>query len=145
MFTLKDAASYVLGQRVARSLITALSSLRGIFSFHIERSNRIARYVEIVRAYKSGEAVDVIAERHGCSRHTVLRYARLANLPPRPKHLPADVKDAVLRDYKRGMPVRRIAELHSVSEAFVSKTAREAGISRRKPFRTQKNEHRHQH
>jgi transposase-like protein len=59
-----------------------------------------------------------------------MRYARMAELPKRPKHFPIEIRKAVIHDYKTKMAVADIAKLHDVSPAYVSKVAREEGISR---------------
>ena len=125
---LKDAANYI--KRRNAPLPALVVSIKRVLKFPQERANRLARYIIITRAYAKGEDVARIADRFGCSRHTVQRYARLAGLPTRPKHFPHAVRAAVLRDYRRKLPVAAIARLHDVSEAYVSKIAREAGISR---------------
>jgi len=129
---LQDAARYVTGKRT-EPLPALVASIKRILKFPQERANRLARYVIITRAYQKGESVEQISARFGCSRGTVLRYARMAGLPTRPKHFPADVRRAVIRDYKAKMPVADIARLHEVSPAYVSKIAREQGISRYVP------------
>src|SRR6187402_1986704 len=129
---LSDAAKYVTGKRT-EPLPALVASIKRILKFPQERANRLARYVVITRAYQKGESVDQIRTRFGCSRHTVLRYARMAGLPLRPKHFPKEIRRAVIRDYKAKMPVADIARLHEVSPAYVSKIAREEGISRYAP------------
>lgn len=129
---LQDAANYIKGS-ARRDLPALVISIKRILKFEEERANRLARYIVITRAYQKGEEVNRIADRFGCRRGTVLRYARLAGLPTRPKHFPAKVRRAVIRDYKRKVPVAQIARLHEVSAAYVSKIAREEGISRYDP------------
>lgn len=130
---LQDAARYVRKDSAPVELRSLIASIKRIFHFPQERANRLARYVVITRAYAKGEDVNRIASRFGCSRGTVLRYARMAGLPTRPKHFGAAVRRAVIRDYKVKMPVAEIARLHEVSPAYVSKIAREEGISRYGP------------
>jgi hypothetical protein len=127
---LQDAAAYIKGKKTPNDFRSLLASIKRVFHFPYERANRLARYVIITRAYEKGEDVNRIAKRYGCARGTVLRYARMAGLPTRPKHFAADIRRAVLRDYKTNMPVASIARLHEVSPAYVSKIAREKGISR---------------
>jgi hypothetical protein len=129
---LKDAAKYVAGKRT-EPLPALVASIKRILKFPQERANRLARYVVVTRAYQKGEDVNRIASRFGCTRGTVLRYARMAELPKRPKHFAIDVRRAVIRDYKADMPVADIARLHEVSPAYVSKVAREERISRYAP------------
>lgn len=140
MLALKDAARY-LHNRASKSVISIFEGFRSVFTFSTERINRLRRFIVIVRAYKAGDDVNQIADRFGCSRSTVLRYARLAGLPKRPKStLVTGTKEAVLRDYQiRGgdgrplYPITTIAEMNNVSPAYVSTVAREAGISRYAP------------
>lgn len=134
--TVQSAADYVRTSKASSALTSVLSLIRRVFTFTQERSNRLARYIQITRAYRGGQAVKGIEDKYGCSRGTILRYARMADLPKRPKHLPKDIRAAVIADYKRDnpvLPVVTIAELHDVSPAYVSKIAREEGISRYAP------------
>ena len=131
--TLRSAAEYVRTSKAPAALLSFLQLIRRVYTFTQERANRLTRYVVITRAYKAGTPVRDIESKYGCTRGTVLRYARMAELPKRPKHMPAEIRAAVIRDYKAKMPVADIAKLHDVSPAFVSKTAREEGISRYDP------------
>jgi hypothetical protein len=133
---LSDAANYMRTARAPKAFLEFIGGIKRIFSFAQERANRPARFVAVVHAYKKGEPVLKIQERFGCSLQTVNRYARMADLPKRPKHFPEDVRKAVIADYKRENPkldVAQIAERNSVSPAYVSKIAREEGISRYEP------------
>jgi transposase-like protein len=131
MITLQAAADYITTSRASAALKTILASVKRIIDFRVERANRLTRFIAITRAYKSGEAVTAIAARYGCDKTTVLRYARMAGLPKRPKHFAADVRTEVIRDYRdRRLSVKQIAERNSVSAAYVSKIARAEGISR---------------
>jgi len=127
---LQDAADYIKGEKTPRDFRSLLASIKHVFHYPYERANRLARYVIITRAYEKGEDVNRIAKRYGCTRGTVLRYARMAGLPKRPKHFAAKVRRAVIRDYKAKMPIADIARLHEVSPAYVSTVARQSGISR---------------
>lgn len=129
---LKDAAEYVRTSKAPAALLLFIQTIRRIFTFTQERANRLARYVVVTRAYKAGQSVSDIETKYGCSRNTVLRYARMAELPKRPKHLPADIRAAIIADYKKpgNMPVAEIARLHGVSAAYVSKVAGQEGIKR---------------
>lgn len=128
---LQDAAAYVQGKRTPRQFKALVASITEILDYPYERANRLARFIVVTRAYAAGEDVNAIVKRFGCSRNTVLRYARMADLPVRPKHFPERVRKAVLRDYRRKMPVATIARLHDVSPAYVSTAAKKAGIARR--------------
>jgi uncharacterized protein YerC len=133
---LSDAASYIRTSRAPKAFLDFIGSIRRIFSFTQERANRPARFVAVTRAYQQGEPVKKIQDRFGCSLQTINRYARMSDLPKRPKHLPEDIRKAVIADYKRENPrldVVQIAERNSVSPAYVSKVAREENISRYEP------------
>ncbi len=128
--TLKHAAEYVQSGKRPNGLMRFLGLIKRIYIFTQERSNRLVRFVVITRAYAKGAPVQDIVTQYGCTRGTVLRYARLAGLPKRPKHFPAEIRAAVIRDYKAKVPVAEIAKLHKVSQAYVSRSAKEEGISR---------------
>lgn len=131
---LVDAANYIRTAKAPAGLLAFISTIKRIFTFTQERANRLARYVAVTRAYKNGQPVNDIRHKYGCSHQTVLRYARLADLPKRPKHFSADIRKAVLKDYADPkLSVLQIAELHDVSPAYVSKVAREEGVSRYEP------------
>src|SRR5260370_40700184 len=102
---LKHAADYVRTSRAPQALLAFMQSIRRIFTFTQERANRLAGYVVCTRAYKNGQSVRDIETKYGCSAHTVLRYARMAELPKRPKHFPAQIRGAVIADYKKKMPI----------------------------------------
>lgn len=127
---LKDASEYFKTNKASKTFINILLSIKRIFNFTQERSNRVARYIKIVKAYAKGEPVNKIAEKYGCDRSTILRYARLAQLPKRPKHLSEEIKKAVIKDYANGFPIKQIAELNGVSQAYVSTIARKNGLKR---------------
>jgi transposase len=137
--TLKHAAEYVRTSKAPKAFFRFIDQIRRIISFTQERANRLRRFIVITRAYRNGDQVRDIEERFGCSRQTVLRYARLAGLAKRPKHFPQDIRAAVIADYKEmngnrpRFSVTELAALHDVSPAYVSKIAREEGISRYAP------------
>ena len=130
--TLRGAAEYVRTSKAPAALLSFLQLVRRVYTFTQERANRLTRYIIITRAYKAGQPVRDIENKYGCSRHTVLRYARMAELLKRPKHFPTEIRQAVIADYKNPnlIPVAEIAKLNGVSPAYVSKIAREEGISR---------------
>lgn len=130
---LSDAASYLKTGLAPKGFTALIKAVKRIFNFAQERSNRLARYLAVTREYKKGVPVDNIVSKYECSKGTVIRYARLAGLPKRPKHFPEEIKKAVMEDYRAGMPVAKIAELHGVSAAYVSRTARQEGVSRYAP------------
>jgi hypothetical protein len=131
--TIRSAADYVRTSKAPAAFMAFLQLVRRVYTFTQERANRLTRYIVITRAYKAGKPVRDIENKYGCSRGTVLRYARLAELPKRPKHFPAEIRAGVIKDYKAKMAVADIAKLHDVSPAYVSKVAREEGISRYEP------------
>lgn len=131
-WTLKDAAIYVQTSRAPRALLNALNAVLRVFTFAQERSNRLARFLKIVTAYKLGKPMLDIERKYGCSRGTVLRYARLAGCPKRPKHFDPEVRKAVIALYRQNKPLAEIEALLGVSQAYISKTATEEGINRRK-------------
>ena len=132
MLTLKDVANYIMTRQAPKGLLALLRTCKRIFNFAQERANRIARAIAITREYGRGTPVKEIEQKYQCSRSTILRYARAANLPKRPKHFHEEIKKQVLQDYKAGVPIAVIAQTHGVSQAYVSKMATEAGISRYK-------------
>lgn len=129
--TLKDAAEYVRTTKAPKAFFSFLLLLKRVFTFTQERSNRLSRYVAITRAYRNGQSVRDIKAKYGCSSNTINHYARMAGLDKRAKHLPDEIRKAVLADYRHsGMQVVEIAKLHNVSPSYVSRMAREAGIGR---------------
>jgi DNA invertase Pin-like site-specific DNA recombinase len=129
---LSDAVNYVRTSRASRALSSMLDSVRSIITFTHERANRIARFVRIVRDYRNNVPVQTIVDEYGCSKSTVLRYARLSGQPPRPRGFERTVRTEVIRLYRANVPVAEIARQCGVSPAYVSKTATEEGISRKK-------------
>lgn len=130
-WSLNNAITYIKSGRASKALIDATARVRAILTFTQERANRVVRYLAITRAYAAGVALRDIEARWGCSRSTVLRYARSAGLAKRERGLPADTKAAVIALYREDRPIAEIAETCGVSQAYVSKTATEAGINRR--------------
>lgn len=118
--------------RAPRNVIRGLFKLvRRVFDFAEERSNRVVRFLLIIKAYKAGEKIDAIAHRYKCSKSTIHRNIRIAGIERRGQRK-KNVNDAVLEDYKSGIPIAEIAKKHGVSQAFVSREATRAGINRRK-------------
>lgn len=132
IFRLQDAAEYIKTSKASIKFLNILFSIKKVFNFNQERSNRLIRYVQITRAYKANEPINKIAEKYGCDKTTVMRYARMAGLPKRPKHFPKHIKEAVLKDCKKGLPIKVISELHNVSQAYISMLEKENNISRRR-------------
>ncbi|MCA1455913.1 hypothetical protein I6F35_22360 [Bradyrhizobium sp. BRP22] len=111
-----------------RDLITKITAT---LDFPAERANRLKRFIEIAVAYEAGHPVNTIEQRHGCTRSTILRYARIAGLPKRPRHFDVKTRRRVIRLYRAKLPVAVIAKRCMVSTAYVSKTATEEGIKRK--------------
>lgn len=129
-FTLADVAAYFQFGKAAASLLAILRLPMRVFNFSVERGNRLRRFVLITRDYSNGLKVDDIAAKYECSRHTVLRHARIAGLAKRPKSPVPGRKDGILADYNAGNPVSEIAKKYGVSIGLVSRIATEAGVNR---------------
>lgn len=129
--TLQTAADFVRTSRGPELLLKILRRFRSIFDFTQERQNRLSRYVKITRAYSRGKPVSDIEAEYGCSKHTVLRYARMAGLPRRQRGFDPEIRKGVIALYQQKRPVAEIAARMGVSEAYVSKTATEEKINRR--------------
>ena len=100
-------------------------------SMQIDLQRRITRSINILREYARGDKVTVIQDRYECSRQTVLRLARAAGLPKRPKRVVSEAARAsILLAWDKGQPLREIALKHGVSEAFVSMHAAQNGRHR---------------
>ena len=132
---LSDAVGYLKTNRMTKLLASVLAGARNIITFTQERANRVARFVRIVRAYRANVPVQTIVDEYGCSKSTVLRYARLAGLPVRQRGFERSVWTEVVRLYRAGVPIAEIARQCGVSQAYVSRTATEEGISRKKDRR----------
>jgi len=129
--TLKSAAAFLKTRRASPALTAALAKVASILNFPDERANRLVRFIEVVKAYSDGQPVAEIERDYGCTRSTVLRYARLMGLPKRPKHFDVNKRARVIRLYKLKRPIKEIAKRCGCSQALVSKIATEEGINRR--------------
>jgi uncharacterized protein YerC len=129
--TLQSAADYVRTARAPKPLLAIIAAFRRVFTFTQERANRLSRFVIIANAYRRGQPVRDIEAKYGCSRNTVLRYARLAGLPKRDRGFEPGIRDAVIALYAQGKPIAQIQAQLGVSQAYISKTATEEGINRR--------------
>lgn len=132
MIKLQTVANYVRTSRGSKLLLNILKDVKFIFTFTQERANRLKRFVRIVSAYKAGVPVKKIEDDYGCSRFTVLRYARLAGLPKRAKGFSSDIRYATLSLYRDNVPISKISAELGVSQAYICKVASEEGISRYK-------------
>ena len=128
--TLKIAGVFATAPKLPRVIANILAAVRRVFTFTQERTNRIARFFRVVNAYRLGKPVRDIESEYGCSRGTILRYARLAGLPKRPKGFDPKVRSATIALYQQGAPIAQISAQLGVSQAYVSKTASEEGIKR---------------
>jgi hypothetical protein len=99
-------------------------------SMQLERAIRATRSIDIIRRYALGVSVKEIEALHECSKNTVLRYARLAKLPKRPKHFDAAKRRLIDQDIEAGKPIVDIAASCGCSQAYVSKRAAELGLRR---------------
>jgi len=129
-FTLDDAAKFWATARPTKAFLAFVAQVRRIFTFTEERANRLQRFPKVVDDYRAGVPVADIEAKYGCSKHTVLRYARMAGLEKRPKG-DADRRRGIVALYQQGLPIATIAARMGVSQALVSKTATEEGINRR--------------
>ena len=132
MITLKIAAAHLRTPRLPRAVAALIERCRRVFSFTQERTNRVARFFRVVNAYRLGKPVQDIVAQYGCSKSTVLRYARLAGLAKRDRGFDPDLRAAVIALYQSGAPIAQIQAQLGVSQAYVSKTATEEGINRRR-------------
>lgn len=129
--TLQSAADYVRTAKAPKALLAIITAFRRVFTFTQERANRLSRFVVIANAYRRGQPVRDIEAKYGCSRNTVLRYARLCGLPKRDRGFESGIRDAVIALYVQGKPISQIQAQLGVSQAYISKTATEEGINRR--------------
>lgn len=114
-----------------KSLIRNLfNSVKRVFNFAEERTNRAVRFFHVLTAYKAGQPVDSIATQYECSKTTVLRYARIAGLSKREKKRKVSKED-VIAAYKTGRMVADIAREFDISPSRVSTIATENGINRK--------------
>lgn len=131
MITLKIAAEYVQTSKASRAFLAVVASVKRIFDFAQERANRPVRFLRVVRAYRNGKPVRDIMREFGCSNNTVNRYARMANLPHRPKTDDPERRAKIIRLAKQGtMSQKDIAAACQCSVALVSIVEHEAGLKR---------------
>jgi uncharacterized protein YerC len=130
-FTLEDAAKYWTSSRPSKAFLAFVAQVRKIFTFTEERANRLQRFPKIADDYRDGVPVATIEAKYGCSKQTVLRYARMAGLEKRPKG-DADRRRRIIALYQQGKPIAEISVQMAVSQALISKIATEEGINRRR-------------
>lgn len=99
-------------------------------SLNFERGKRVERILLIAQRYAAGAKTQKIADDFECSPHTVIRIARVFEIPKRERGN-VYLKKACIKAYKRGLPIVGIASKLKRSEAWVSKIAGERGILRR--------------
>jgi uncharacterized protein YerC len=131
-WNLQAVADYVrTGLKGRGGMLAFMSQVRDVYTFTHERANRLVRFVRIVHDYRSGTPVRDIEAKYGCSKHTVLRYARQAGLSPRPRR-DADLHSAIVTLAKQGKSQAQIAKACGCSTALVSKVESANGIARYK-------------
>lgn len=131
IFTLKDAAEYLKTGKACGALLAIITKVKQVFDFAQERANRPVRFLRVVRAYRNGKLVKDIEEEYGCSRNTVMRYARMAGLPKRLKTDDPERRAKIIKLSKMGkMSQKQIAEQCNCSVALVSLVEHEAGLKR---------------
>lgn len=135
--TIREASESIARGEKPKGWRALLIRVRRIFTFTHERDNRVVRFAKIVKGYAEGRMVNDLAKEFGCSRGTVLRYARIAGLPKRDKFFDPAIRRGVIAMYEQEKPIAEIAARFGTSEAYVSKTASEEGIARRK-FKTRR-------
>ena len=107
-------------------------------SRQVDRARQHMRTLEILMRYTNNVPIDAIVEEFKMSRTQVLRYARLAGLPKRPKGFDPEIKAKTIEYYKQGMSLKSIRNRLGVSEAYISKTAAAEGLQLRRPRREEK-------
>lgn len=128
---LAEAAQYFHAKsKLHPPLRKLLSNIARVFNFVTEHQNRMQRFVRVVQDYKDGMPVRDIETKYGCSRQTILRYARLAGLPKRPKPSFAEKAPAALALLDQNKPLAEIAARLGTSQAWVSYLAKAHGKSR---------------
>lgn len=134
-WVLSDAAAlFTKAERLPVLLRRLLFATARVISFTTEQNNRLRRFVRVVNDYKGGMPVNQIVEKYGCSKGTVLRYARLAGLPKRPKAtFGPKVEAACITMLDLKAPYAEIAAKLGVSEAWISQVAKKTGHARYKP------------
>lgn len=131
-FTLRDAAEFLRTRKAPAGFRALLRRVKRVLTFRAERENRAPRFLRIVAAYKDpNRSVADIAAEFECSRSTVLRYARLAGLPKRPRGFDDQIRSTVIAMYRDKTPIADIAAKCGVSQAYVSKLATEVDINRK--------------
>lgn len=132
MWTLQQAADFIRTRTAPAPLLRLICSTRRLISFRRERLNRPPRFVAVVNEYRRGTLVQDIENKFGCSKTTIMRYARMAEISKRERGFDPNIRRATIAMYQLGRPVAEISAALGVSQAYVSKTATDEGISRRR-------------
>lgn len=143
-WSLNTAADYFISGKATRDFKVFLWQARRIFTFTAERANRLARFLKIVHAYKAGRPINKIVEEFGCSRGTILRYARMAGLPKRSKSDDPERHAKIIQLSKQGLSQEQIAARCNCSVALVSKVECASGLERYKRIAQRQASTRHQ-
>lgn len=131
-FTIKETLQSWRQLKFSKNLKAVLDAVVRIFSFEKERQNRLKRAILVTEDYRAGVLVADIEKKYGCSRNTVLRYAREAGLEKRSRlRAPEGTKAAALAMYEQGKPIAEIAVRLGISQSAVSQYAQQAGVLRR--------------
>jgi hypothetical protein len=126
---LSEAAEYIRLGQIPKALRDLFRRLVRIFTFAAERENRIVRYKKIIEEYKGEASVESIAMKYGCSKSTVLRYARLAGLDKRVRSDDPE-RWAKIIAFKAKLPQSEIAKRVKCSVSLVSMVEHKAGLNR---------------
>lgn len=129
--TLTEVADFLRNKTMPNGLRILFNKMKRIFNFTIERNNRVVRFKKILEEYDAGIPLKKIVENYGCSRSTVLRYARIAGRPRRPKSDDPQ-RRAMIIGHKAKLPQSEIARLCGCSIGLVSMVEHEAGLKRYK-------------
>lgn len=135
MVTLQEAGEASQQEILPEHIERILAIVQEVFGFDRERNNRIVRFFNVLNAYKLGKPVNDIEKQYGCTKSTILRYARLAGLEKRPRGVSTEVREKVIALYRLGLPIAQIQAQCGVSQAYISTLAVKEGISRYKDTR----------
>lgn len=126
--TLQVVADFIRDRRIPRALLSLFRRFR-VFGYKLERDNRVARFNKIIKEYQGPASVESIAAKYQCNRSTVLRYARMAGLPPRPRTDDPE-RHAKILSFGAKIPQEEIAKQCECSVSLVSQVEGAAGLVR---------------
>jgi len=131
-FTLSTAAEYLRTSKATTAFLSFLAQIRRVFTFPVERANRLRRFLRIIEDYRKGKPVRDIETKFGCSRGTILRYARLSGEPKRPRTDDPERRATIIAMSKQHPRPSQteISKACKCSIALVSLVEHEAGIKR---------------